>query len=64
MFDDIYWNFLDEIYYGPLKSIEDRIQLLDEEERTELGNIFQVKIEQAKEGTLDENCSTDALVNL
>ncbi|KFY07881.1 hypothetical protein V492_06736 [Pseudogymnoascus sp. VKM F-4246] len=64
MFDDIYWNFLDEIYYGPFKSIEDRIRLLDEQERTELGEIFQVKMEQAKDGTLDENYSTDALVDL
>lgn len=64
MFDDIYWNFLDQIYYGPFKSIDDRIQLLDGQERTELGEIFQVKMEQAKEGTLDENYSTDALVDL
>lgn len=64
MFDDIYWNFLDQIYYGPFKSIDDRIQLLDEQERTELSEIFQVKMEQAKEGTLDENYSTDALVDL
>lgn len=40
------------------------IQLLDEQERTELSEIFQVKMEQAKEGTLDENYSTDALVDL
>lgn len=64
MFDDIYWNFLDELYYGPFKSIEDRAQLLDEHERTELGENFQMKMEQAKEGTLDENFSTDALVEL
>jgi hypothetical protein len=64
MFDDIYWNFLDKFYYGPFESIEDRIQLLDEEERKELSGIFQVKVEQARKGVLDENYSTDALVDL
>jgi hypothetical protein len=64
MFDDIYWNFLDQIYYGPFSSIKDRIQLLDEQERTELGEIFRVKMDQAREDTLDENYSTDALVDL
>ncbi|KFY09597.1 hypothetical protein V491_08078 [Pseudogymnoascus sp. VKM F-3775] len=64
MFDDIYWNFLDELYYGSFRSIEDRAQLLDERERTKLGEIFQMKMEQAKERTLDENFSTDDLVDL
>jgi hypothetical protein len=62
--DEIYWNFLDEMYYGPFKSIEDRIPLLDEQEREELAGIFQVKMEQAREGMLDEHYSTDALVDL
>lgn len=64
MFDDIYWNFLDKLYYGPFKSIEDRIQLLDEEERKELSGIFEVKMKQARQGMLDEHYSTDALVDL
>jgi len=53
-----------QVAYGPFKSIEDRIRLLDEQERKELGGIFQVKMEQAREGMLDEHYSTDALVDL
>jgi aminoglycoside phosphotransferase (APT) family kinase protein len=64
MFDNIYWNFLDKMYHGPFGSIEDRIQLLDEEERKELSGIFQVKVEQARKGILDEHYSTDTLVDL
>ncbi|RFU23795.1 hypothetical protein B7463_g12543, partial [Scytalidium lignicola] len=64
MENGLFWNFLDKMYYGPLESIEDRIQLLDEQERKELGEIFLVKVEQAREGKLDENYSTDALVDL
>lgn len=43
---------------------EDSAQLLDEHERMELGEIFRTKMEQAKDGILDENFSTDALVDL
>ncbi|MCJ1256921.1 hypothetical protein MMC24_004746 [Lignoscripta atroalba] len=64
MFDEIYWAFIDEIYYGPLGSIEDCIRLLDEEERIELDGIFHIKMEQAKDGTLDEHYSVDDLVDL
>jgi hypothetical protein len=44
MFDDIYWMFLNKLYFGSLGSIEDRIQLLDEQEQKELAGIFQEKI--------------------
>lgn len=64
MFDEIYWGFLDGMYYGPFESIEERVKLLDEQERKELEGIFQVKMEQAREGVLDEHYSTDDLVDL
>ncbi|KAI9645450.1 hypothetical protein NHQ30_006189 [Ciborinia camelliae] len=53
MFDDIYWTFLDEMYFGPLGKLEDRIQFLNEEERNELSTLYEIKQEQAKDATLD-----------
>lgn len=53
MLDDIYWTFLDELYFGPLGKLEDRIQFLSEEEKSELGSLYEIKQEQAKDGTLD-----------
>ncbi|TGO88131.1 hypothetical protein BPOR_0181g00020 [Botrytis porri] len=53
MFDDIYWTFLDEMFFGPLDKLEDRIQFLDEEEKVELNTLYEVKQKQANYGTLD-----------
>ncbi|KAK2734495.1 hypothetical protein FQN57_001659 [Myotisia sp. PD_48] len=54
MFDEIYWTFLDRIYYGEFISIDDRVeQHLDQEKREKFGQIYQIKLEQANEGTID-----------
>ena len=54
MFDEIYWAFLDEAYFGKFTSIEDRAeQHLDENERSKLNDIYDIKMEQAKDGEID-----------
>lgn len=40
MYDEIYWTFLDEKYFGKPGSLEDRIELLNDEEKSELNTIF------------------------
>ncbi|ESZ89981.1 phosphotransferase enzyme family protein [Sclerotinia borealis F-4128] len=53
MFDEVYWAFLDEKYFGPFVALEDRVELLNEEEKNELTKLFDLKQEQAKDKTLD-----------
>ncbi|KAL2802145.1 hypothetical protein BJX63DRAFT_441385 [Aspergillus granulosus] len=36
IFDDIYWAFIDERYFGPLGSLDDRLELLSPDEIEEL----------------------------
>ncbi|EXJ86738.1 hypothetical protein A1O3_03692 [Capronia epimyces CBS 606.96] len=64
MFDEIYWAFLDEMYHGPFTSIEDRIQLLNEEERRSLDEFVRAKVEHIAEGPLETHYSVDNLVDL
>lgn len=54
MFDEIYWNFIDGAYFGKFTSVEDRAeQHLDEDERSILNNIYDSKMEQARDGKID-----------
>ncbi|WEW60187.1 hypothetical protein PRK78_005672 [Emydomyces testavorans] len=65
MFDEIYWTFIDEAYYGRFISIEDRVeQHLNGAERDELDKIYQIKMEQAKDGKIDTHYTIDDLVEL
>jgi len=64
MFDEIYWSFIDKMYYGPFVSIEERLKLLSEEERSGLDEFVRIKMEQSGEGTLDAYYSLDDLVDL
>ncbi|KAJ9397541.1 hypothetical protein DTO282F9_5546 [Paecilomyces variotii] len=64
MFDEIYWSFIDPMYHGSFTSIEDRICLLCEDERTNLDDFVQKKLRQASERTLTNNFSIDELVDL
>jgi len=64
MFDEIFWTFIDKMYYGPFVSIEERLRLLSEEERSGLDEFVRIKIEQSGEGTLDAYYSLDDLVTL
>jgi hypothetical protein len=64
MFDEIYWTFIDEAYYGKLTSLEDRLQYLDQEERTQLDAIYQIKMKQAEDGKIDPHYSLDDAIEL
>ncbi|CAD6454133.1 29effb58-6cc6-4fe2-8117-77e55d72f4ca [Sclerotinia trifoliorum] len=54
MFDDVYWTFLDEMFFGPLDKLEDRIQFLSEDEKNELQTLYEIKQKQANDGILDD----------
>lgn len=64
MFDDIYWTFLDEKYFGRLGSLDDRLSLLTQQERDEMPGFVQEKLQQAKEKTLDEHMTLDEAIDL
>lgn len=64
MFDDIYWTFLDERYFGRLCSLDDHVSLLTQEERNEMPGFVQEKLQQAKEKTLDEDMTLDETIDL
>lgn len=63
MFDDIYWTFVDQRYYGPFTTIEDRITQLSEEERMSLDVFVQTKMQHAAEGRLIAHQSIDEMVD-
>lgn len=64
MFDEIYWTFIDEKYYGRFISIEDRLKSLSDDERSALDEFGRVKMEQPGEGILDAYYGVDDLVGL
>ena len=64
MFDEIYWTFIDDAYYGTLTSIDDRLKHLDQEDQTKLAAVYQIKTEQAKAGNIDPNYSLDDAIEL
>ncbi|PGG95545.1 hypothetical protein AJ80_09941 [Polytolypa hystricis UAMH7299] len=64
MFDEIYWAFLDEKYFGRLTSLDDRLSLLSQDERDELDGFVQMKMQQVAEERLDEHLDFDQLVDL
>lgn len=64
MFDEIYWIFIDKMYYGPFVSIEERLKLSSEEKRSGLDEFVRIKMEQSGKGTLDAYYSLDDSVDL
>lgn len=48
MFDEIYWTFIDHRYYGAFTSLDDRIQLLDQEQQQEMNELVRFKTDQCK----------------
>lgn len=64
MFDEIYWAFLDERYYGRFTTLEDRMRLLSDEERMNFDAFVQRKLQQAGEETLDSHLSIDEIAEL
>ena len=59
MFDDIYWTFLDEKYFGHLSSLNDLLSLPTQDEQNELDGFVQTMMQQAKEKILDEHLTFD-----
>ncbi|KAM4067317.1 hypothetical protein HRG_001291 [Hirsutella rhossiliensis] len=64
MFDDIYWTFLDEKFYGPLGVLEDRLSLLSDEEKSGLDGFVKSKMQQSSECCLDEHLTLDEVMEL
>lgn len=64
MFDEIYWEFLDERFLGPFTTTEDRLHLLSEEEQANIESFTARKMQQAEEKSLDTYLSIDQLVEL
>jgi hypothetical protein len=64
MFDEIYWGFVDGMYYGRFTTMKDRIGLLSTEDREELEGFIAMKMMQASEGTLDIHMDVDEMVDL
>ncbi|KAF4511737.1 hypothetical protein G6O67_003509 [Ophiocordyceps sinensis] len=64
MFDDIYWAFLDEKFFGPLGTLEDRLSLLSDEERNGLDGFVELKMQQKSECSLDEHLTLDEIMDL
>ncbi|RMD39362.1 hypothetical protein DV735_g5755, partial [Chaetothyriales sp. CBS 134920] len=52
-FDDIYWKFIDPLYYGDFTTLEDRIRLLSLEEQNKLEGFVELKMRQADDHELD-----------
>ena len=61
-FDDIYWRFIDSVYFGEFISVEDRIALLSSEEQDSLEDFVRSKMQQAEERTLDEHRTLDEIL--
>lgn len=64
MFDDIYWKFIDQKFFGPFTTIKDRLELLSFEERENMDPFVEMKLSQAKEGNLVTHYDVDKLWDL
>ncbi|KAJ6088430.1 phosphotransferase enzyme family protein [Penicillium sp. IBT 16267x] len=62
MFDDIYWTFLDQKYFGH-GSLVDRLSLLSMEELEELEELVPMKMQQASENRIEQHLSYDEFVD-
>lgn len=62
MFDDIYWTFLHEKYFGPIGAIDDMVSLLSQDEQDEMAGFVEAKLQQAEEKTLDEHLTIDQIL--
>ena len=61
-FDDIYWRFIDPVYFGEFVSVEERIELLSPEEQNSLGAFVRSKMQQTEERTVDEHRTLDEIL--
>ena len=63
MFDEIYWTFIDSMYYGPFTSLDERVELLEEEDGNAVDDFVREKMAQER-GVLDDHYTADALVDI
>ncbi|RLL94272.1 hypothetical protein CFD26_104219 [Aspergillus turcosus] len=49
MFDEIYWNYIDQMFFGSFTTIEDRLRLLSAEERDRIDIVVREKMKQVSE---------------
>ncbi|OJD20636.1 hypothetical protein ACJ73_08032 [Blastomyces percursus] len=64
MFDEIYWTFLDEQYFGPLSSLDDRLSHLTQDERDQVEDFVKTKMQQIEERRLNEHQTFDQVLEL
>ncbi|PGH16916.1 hypothetical protein AJ80_05060 [Polytolypa hystricis UAMH7299] len=66
MFDEVYWTFIDQRYYGPFTSLGDRIQLLNQEQQREMDELARLKVSQsdADDEDFDDHYPIDKLLEL
>ncbi|KEY72772.1 hypothetical protein S7711_02555 [Stachybotrys chartarum IBT 7711] len=64
MFDDIYWTFLDAMFFGPFTTLDERRTLLSHEERVEMDGFVEEKMRQIDEKRLDEHLTIDEIMDL
>ncbi|KAG8411229.1 hypothetical protein J3459_016516 [Metarhizium acridum] len=59
MFDEIFWEFIDSKYFGPFTTIEDRLCLLNTEERTNIDSFIDRKMGEARDTSLVPHYSAE-----
>ncbi|KAJ5178038.1 phosphotransferase enzyme family protein [Penicillium coprophilum] len=64
LFDEIHWNFIDPKFFGPFTTMEERVALLNAEERANMNAFVNMKLIQKHEATLEIHYSIDGLVDL
>ncbi|RJE21676.1 Phosphotransferase enzyme family [Aspergillus sclerotialis] len=66
MFDEIYWTFIDERWYGSFTSLEDRIQRLDKTQQNEIKELVRLKMGKysGNESSSNDNYPIDQLLEL
>ncbi|ATY66910.1 kinase-like domain [Cordyceps militaris] len=64
LFDEIYWTFIDAKFFGTFTNIEQRISLLDPDEKLRMENLVQEKMLQVNAPALDVHYTIDELVEL
>lgn len=65
MFDEIFWTFIDQRYYGALTTLADRMQLLSKEQQCDIDKLASLKSHQSNEEEgFDDRYPIDKLLEL
>lgn len=62
-FDDIYWPYIHQKYYGNVESIDDLTKLLSSEEQSNIEKFVDMKMQQKKEVKLDSHRSLQEMTD-